>query len=155
KRKALAEKYDPLKARRRSLEQYYSQGTSYTVPTAVMLVNLVKKLNRSCTNDILWQAILGATDQYHRCRISEGLYEAICNEIKRELPDDSSRGKYTVGEGVEEVAVPGAEAGHIQPGSEYRFYMCRHWSLFEAMSYSNYISSKLMVWKVQGALKLQ
>lgn len=24
----------------------------------------------------------GATDQFHRCRISEGLYEAICEEIK-------------------------------------------------------------------------
>jgi hypothetical protein len=24
-----------------------------------MLVNLVKKLNRACTSDILWQAILG------------------------------------------------------------------------------------------------
>jgi hypothetical protein len=24
----------------------------------------------------------GATDQYHRCRLSEGLYEAICDEIK-------------------------------------------------------------------------
>lgn len=44
---------------------------------------------------------------------------------QRELPDDSSRSAYTVTDGAEEVVVPGAETGHIQPGSEYRFFMCR------------------------------
>jgi hypothetical protein len=34
-------------------------GDCFSVPTAVMLVTLVKNLNRACTNDILWQAILG------------------------------------------------------------------------------------------------
>lgn len=33
--------------------------------------------------------------------------------------------------------------------------MYRHWSLFEAMRYSNYMSTKLRVWKSQGELKLQ
>jgi hypothetical protein len=45
--------------------------------------------------------------------------------LQSELPDDASRGKYTVGEGAEEVVVPGAEAGHILPGLEYRFFMYR------------------------------
>lgn len=87
KRKYLAEKHDPVKIRRRNVRSYYSgnggmslyglvrfwpsllrsvdvctctcTGLYYTVPTAVLLINLVKLLNKSCTNDIIWNAILG------------------------------------------------------------------------------------------------
>lgn len=77
-----------------------------------MLVNLVKNLNKSCSSDIIWNAILGiliyfilslnlpfiflfftfykyiitivigATDQYLRHHISELLYVAICDELR-------------------------------------------------------------------------
>lgn len=31
----------------------------------------------------------------------------------------------------------------------------RHWSLYDAMFYSNYVASKLEVWKTQGTAKLK
>jgi hypothetical protein len=107
KRKALSQMYDPTKHRKKNLRSYYNRGLliflrtlieagdSYAAPTAVMLVNLVKNLNKSCTPDILWSAILGqspierndsnsigVTDQFQRNRITELLYHAICDEIK-------------------------------------------------------------------------
>lgn len=112
-------------------------GDSYAAPTAVMLINLVKNLNKSCTPDILWSAILGywnininlyvigLTDQFQRNRITEVLYDAICEEIKRELPDGQTGQKYAVGSGNEEIIVAGAETGHICSGLEYRFFMYR------------------------------
>jgi hypothetical protein len=33
--------------------------------------------------------------------------------------------------------------------------LLRHWSLYEAMYYSNYVASKLEVWKTQGTAKLK
>jgi len=155
RRKALSERYDPQKARRRRLRGYYQQGNTFAVSTAVMMINLVQQLNKACTPDILWQAILGATDHFTRSRISEALYEELCAAINRELPDDNDRSKYTVGEGEDEIVVQGAEAGHIMSGLEYRFFMHRHWSLFESMYYSNYVASKLTVWKTLGRVKLQ
>lgn len=72
KRKALSKMYDPTKHRKKTLRSYYNRGISellshhsgswgdsYAAPTAVMLINLVKNLNKSCTPDILWAAILG------------------------------------------------------------------------------------------------
>jgi hypothetical protein len=68
-----------------------------------MLIPLVQKLNRPCTPDLLWQAILGifsvsfivlslyetcardnlgVTDHYLRSNITEDLYNSICSAIK-------------------------------------------------------------------------
>jgi cell division control protein 45 len=53
------------------------------------------------------------------------------------------------------TTVYGSESGHIKEGMEYRFFMYRHWSLFDAMLYSPYIASKMCVWQAQGTSKLQ
>ncbi len=53
------------------------------------------------------------------------------------------------------ITVAGAENGHIEECSEYRFFLHRHWSLFEAMFHSPYIATKLAVWQSQGTLRLQ
>mmetsp|Transcript_24549 Transcript_24549/g.45758 ORF Transcript_24549/g.45758 Transcript_24549/m.45758 type:complete len:534 (-) Transcript_24549:1114-2715(-) len=171
KRKALHNKYDPKKARLRKLRDYYGTGNSYSIPTSVMLVSLVKNLNRICSSDMLWQAILGATDHYQKAHISENLYNAICGELKKQLPEGVGRGSHSLGvieESIDvngtkkqqvavgsKVTIPGAETGHIHWTEEYRFYMYRHWSLYESMYYSNYVASKLEVWKTQGTAKLK
>jgi hypothetical protein len=43
KRKALADKYDPKKARRRGIRQYYNQGTVVVVEVVVVVVVVVVK----------------------------------------------------------------------------------------------------------------
>ena len=77
------------------------------------------------------------------------------------------------------VTIPASETGHIYWTEEYRFFMhrCdiinsdvtfinyknappfsgfnRHWSLYDAMYHSNYVASKLEVWKTQGTAKLK
>ena len=53
------------------------------------------------------------------------------------------------------VVVPGAQTGHIEEGQDYRFFLYRHWSLFDAMCFSPYVSAKMKTWKSQGTYKLQ
>ena len=38
---------------------------------------------------------------------------------------------------------------------ELRFMLHRHWSLFDAMYYSNYVAARLSVWKHDGKRRLQ
>jgi cell division control protein 45 len=67
----------------------------------------------------------------------------------------ADRVRYTVGLGEEETAVAGAEAGHIKEVSEFRFFLYRHWSIFDAMYHSPYIASKMPVWQAQGTTRLK
>ena len=58
-------------------------------------------------------------------------------------------------EGDTQMTVGGAETGNIKESLEYRFFMHRHWSLFDAMFHSPYIASKLKVWQTSGKNQLQ
>eukprot|EP01041_Mallomonas_annulata_P001351 gene1351-2609_t len=133
------------KKRRRKLRTYYAVGVHYSVPTSVQLVNLVKLRNKPCL-----------TEQYLRSHVSEEFYNSICDSIQSELPHDGHR-RWKVGEGTDnEVFVPGSEAGQVFDGMDYRFFMYRHWSLFDSMMYSSYSSVKMELWKgTQGESKLQ
>lgn len=53
------------------------------------------------------------------------------------------------------ISIAGAQAGHIQETAEYRFYLHRHWSLYEAMFHSSYVASRFPIWNSRGKTKLQ
>ena len=53
------------------------------------------------------------------------------------------------------MMVPGSENGYVEEASEYRFFLYRHWSLYDAMFHSPYVAAKLNVWNQQGTAKLQ
>ncbi|KAH8065390.1 hypothetical protein JL720_12807 [Aureococcus anophagefferens] len=46
-------------------------------------------------------------------------------------------------------------AGTVAFEAELRFMLHRHWPLFDAMYYSNYVAARLSVWKADGKRKLQ
>jgi cell division control protein 45 len=153
RRATLAAAFDPLVRRRKLLRQYYNQSSSHSNPTAVLLIFLVEELSRPVTPDIMWQAIIGVTDHYLRANLADEMYNSICEAIKTKLPDDTRR--FRVGEGNDEVIVPGAEAGVVAAGLEYPFFLYRHWSLYESMMYSDYICTKLSSHKSKGVSRLQ
>lgn len=125
KRKLLSEKYDPAKARRKRLREYYSRSSFISAPTSVMLLLLCRSLNKARTNDIMWLAILGATALYQSFDIPEGLYNAICDELQGELSDEGGA-KYRLAlENGEELVVPGSEKGNIISCNDYRFFLYR------------------------------
>jgi hypothetical protein len=53
------------------------------------------------------------------------------------------------------IMVQGSDNGHVEEAAEYRFFLYRHWSLFDAMYHSPYVAAKLNVWSNQGTVKLQ
>lgn len=109
--------------------------------------------------DVLWQSILGVTDQYLRYRLREDMYNECCSRIYEDLQFHmeaiSGRSKYNVSDGETGVVIPGSESGTIQSNMEFRFFMYHHWSLFEAMYHSPYMATKLQLWYSNGINKLQ
>eukprot|EP01035_Chromulina_nebulosa_P018949 gene18949-24757_t len=160
RRKTLDSQYNPVKIRRRKLRDYYTQNASYTAPTSIMLLNLVYiRYGSQLPLDLIWQAIIGMTDQYIKSHITELSYEEFCNFLREQLDKQTpttNKNKYIVRDNdTTDTIVPGSENGNISEGLEYRFFMYRHWSLYDSMYYSPYIASKLLVWQSQGTSKLQ
>jgi cell division control protein 45 len=56
---------------------------------------------------------------------------------------------------VTAVSIAGAQSGHIQETAEYRFFLHRHWPLYESMIHSSYIASRFTIWNSRGTAKLQ
>ena len=108
--------------------------------------------------DFIWQAILGVTDTFLRVKVTEELYTSYCMQLKEELYNhmlNNFNSKYLINDGDKEVMIPGSKSGHINEELEYRFYMYRHWSLFESMLHSDYMAAKMSVWQSIGANKLK
>ena len=167
KRKGLEQKYDPKKqkkdAYKKSIRRYYGKYYDYAPPTAVMVYNLVNSRAGIATPlEHIWQAVLGVMDQYHKYRLSEENFQG-CREWLREILGDvsginssSPNSRYTVGEGDQEVVIPGAETGHIVHSRDYKLFLYRHQSLFDAMFHSPVVASSLHIWsQSQGEGKLR
>ncbi len=151
-------KVDPTKIKRQAVMQHYNQPASFTAPTALLMLKLVGgRTGSHVALDLLWQAVLGVTDQYQRQRLSEADYESYCELLHLQLAEhlSSEHGRYTVGEGDLAVVVPGAHFGHIEEAPDFRFFLYRHWSLFDAMCYSPYVAAKLSTWQSHGTTRLQ
>ncbi len=167
--------HDPRRQKRmhrKKLEAYDDRpGYMSDTPTAINLLRLVGgRTVGGPPTDTIWQAILGMTDQYERRRLglnpvhgasNDDVYTEHCEELKMKLKNHflSERGQYKVSLNEEsssvEVLVPGAQTGHIDHARDYRFFLYRHWSLYEAMCFSPYICAKLGAWQTQGANRLQ
>jgi cell division control protein 45 len=151
-------KIDTRKEKKKSIRSHNDQQATYAPPTALMMLKLVGGRSGShLALDLIWQAILGVTDQHQRQRLSEVDYEEYCETLHLQLADhlSSEKGKFTVGDGDLEVVVPGAQTGHIEEGKDFRFFLYRHWSIFEAMCFSPYVAAKLAVWQSHGTGRLQ
>lgn len=54
------------------------------------------------------------------------------------------------------ASLKGAQAGSMTPIIEFRFFLHKHWSLYNSMIHSSYMFSKLNLWKGErGEVKLK
>ena len=71
------------------------------------------------------------------------------------IPGGAQAGTGVDADAGDMMLVPGSENGHVEEAAEYRFFLYRHWSLYDAMYHSPYVAAKLNVWTHQGTNKLQ
>jgi cell division control protein 45 len=162
------------------LDKYYQLGASYSEPVSSLVYNLASDLGRE-DNDLLWNAIVGVSslELYGRTGSGVGLNplsaaggsagwngnrgeqirSVLRDEVRRLNPvtdphnvaRDASMGDAS---GVIPTSARSATDKAIRLSPEPRFLLLRHWSLYESMLHSPYLSAKLHIWSDAGQKRL-
>ncbi|KAF1944790.1 DNA replication initiation factor-like protein Cdc45 [Clathrospora elynae] len=162
------------------LDRYYHLGTSYSDPVSSLVYNLASELGRE-DNDLLWNAIVGVSslELYGRTGSGVGLNplsaqggsagwngnrgeqvrSVLRDEVRRLNPVTDAQNvsrDATLGEawGVIPTSARSATDKSIRLSPEPRFLLLRHWSLYESMLHSPYLSAKLHIWSDAGQKRL-
>lgn len=161
--------------RRNRIRLHYSSGSYHASPSAWTAYTLCRQLRFGDTPDLLWLACVGVTDAYLHGRLDVAGYGAMAVDLKRhvgrlfpnELVDRVGRAVYA--EELEEGSMNGgsgpdnrswtqiglSENGRILSSrNEYKFMLLRHTSLWDSLLHSNFVASKLQVWKSSGRQRL-
>ena len=161
------------------LQKYYDLGTSYSEPISSLLYSLAEDLGRE-DNDLLWHAIVGVSslELYGRSMTGVGISSALDiggsagwggergerirqvlrDEVRRLNPPDpndttreNARGESS---GVIPTTARSPTDNSIRLSPEPRFLLIRHWSLYDSMLHSPYLSSRLHIWSEVGRKRL-
>ncbi|KAF9438183.1 hypothetical protein BGZ76_009390, partial [Entomortierella beljakovae] len=142
------------KESRAIIVDYMSKGSLYGTSISNQTYMMATQLDRTSV-DILWLAIVGLTSQYINDYIGHKDYLDIVQIYK----DESERLAPSEREGpprLDELGLGSInDDGTIKCAEEYRFMMVRHWSLYESMYHSNYVASRLGIWREPGRKRLQ
>lgn len=160
-----------LKLRRKHetiLSAYYALGTSYSEPLSSLLYNLAEELGRE-DNDLLWLAIVGVSAiELNNTDLSRsktaGAFTNRTERIRAVLQDEVRRLNPTPpseltlfrhdGDGSLPTTARSPTDTSIRLSPEPKFLLTRHWSLYESMLHSPYLSSRLHIWSEAGRKRL-
>ena len=161
------------------LQAYYNLGTSYSEPISSILYSLAEDLGRE-DNDFLWQAIVGVSslELYGRTMTGVGISSAsesggsagwggqrgerirqiLRDEVRRLNPPDPNDTNRELLRGEASGVIPTTAKSptdtSIRLSPEPRFLLIRHWSLYDSMLHSPYLSARLHIWSDVGRKRL-
>lgn len=136
---------DEIDRHRNELESYYSTGSSIATSAASLIYSLVSDMTTPSITD-LWFTVVGTTslDAQHP-HLYRLLFPALKTEVLRlnpsaNIPSISSNSQATTM----------TEDSSLYIETDYPFYLLRHWSLYDSMSHSSYVSAKLRLYTEDG-----
>lgn len=161
------------------LDSYYQLGASYAEPVSSIAYSLAEELGRE-DNDLLWNAIVGVSslELYGRTGSGVGLNplstaggsagwngdrgerirSAFRDEVRRlnhvDLRDVGREASMGDANGSIPTSARSATDTSIRLSPEPRFLLLRHWSLYESMLHSPYLSARLHIWSDAGRRRL-
>lgn len=161
------------------LSAYYALGSSYSEPISSILYSLAEDLGRE-DNDLLWHAIVGVSslELYGRSMTGVGisssldaggsagwgghrgekLRQVLRDEVRRLNPPDPNDTSRELERGEASGVIPTTARSptdtSIRLSPEPRFLLIRHWSLYESMLHSPYLSARLHIWSDVGRKRL-
>ncbi|KAL9094124.1 MAG: hypothetical protein Q9165_003539 [Trypethelium subeluteriae] len=162
------------------LHAYYALGTSYSEPVSSLVYSLASELGRE-DNDLLWLAIVGVsgTELYGRTLSGitanssstiEGSFmgwngdrgelirSILRDEVRRlnptPLTDVARERELASTGGVIPTHARSPTDNSIRLSPEPRFLLIRHWSLYDSMLHSPYLSARLHIWSDAGQRRL-
>lgn len=161
------------------LSAYYAHGASYSEPVSSILYSLAEDLGRE-NNDLLWYAIvgIGSLELYGRSMTGVGIStsldsggssgwggergerirQLLRDEVRRLNPPDQSDSSHEHARGEISGVIPTTARSptdtSIRLSPEPRFLLIRHWSLYDSMLHSPYLSARLHIWSDAGRKRL-
>ncbi|KAG9327577.1 hypothetical protein KVV02_003822 [Mortierella alpina] len=136
---------------------YMSKGSLYGTSISNQTYMMATQLDRTSV-DLLWLAIVGLTSQYLCEQIGHKSYLDVVqiykDESERLAPGDRQSRAGANQDSNLTTKTNSPDDGVIQCTDEYRFMMVRHWSLYESMYHSNYVASRLGIWREPGRKRL-
>ena len=146
------------KNRRERISTYYYSGTYYQAPVSWIAYTLSRQLRFGDLGDLLWLACVGVTDAFLHTRLDTGGYTEFVSDLRRHIhrlyPNDEVTRAMNAVHSSDGTQVGISSNGRIMCQTEFRFMLLRHWSLLDSMIHSNFVGTKLKVWKEQGRFRL-
>lgn len=124
-------------------EQYEYHGTS----SSMVMFDLAWIMSKD-SNDMLWWAIVGLTDQWVQDKITQMKYVTDVGILQRHVSRHNHRNE-------DEENSLSIDCMRISFEYDLRLALYQHWSLFESICNSCYTSASLKLWSVQGQKRLQ
>ncbi|XP_029475405.1 cell division control protein 45 homolog isoform X2 [Rhinatrema bivittatum] len=124
-------------------EQYEYHGTS----SAMVMFDLAWIMSKD-SNDMLWWAIVGLTDQWVHDKITQMKYVTDVGTLQRHVSRHNHRNE-------DEENSLSIDCMRIVFEYDLRLALYQHWSLYESICNSCYTSASFKLWSVQGQKRLQ
>ena len=150
-----------LKLRRKheaTLEKYYNLGTADAEPISSILYSLASEMGRE-DNELLWLAIVGITSSSISpsgpgSRVNQ-IQEVLRDEVRRLNPiPEAELLRSQNSETIIPTAARSPTDTSIKLSPEPRFFLIRHWSLYDSMLHSPYLATRLHIWSDAGRKRL-
>lgn len=162
--------------RRNKVRRYYRSGAFYSSPVSFMAYTLLaEQLRHDSVGDLLWLACIGVTDSFIHDRLDLSGYARLAMDLQEKVekiyPDLNSDDRITERLAnivhAEELYEndnyngPLTQVGFSENGrilyqrDEFRFFLLRHTSLWEAMILSPDLNTKMELWKSSGITRLK
>ncbi|CAG8978726.1 hypothetical protein HYALB_00012476 [Hymenoscyphus albidus] len=181
--KTLRRRLLKLRAKHESvLQAYYAMGASYSEPISSMMYSLASELGRE-DNDLLWMTIVGVTSMEFYGRsvvgvaVSSGktmapsagwlgsrgsrIRQLLRDEVRRLNPPELSESSFNANRnaspensGIIPTTARSPTDTSIRLSPEPKFLLIRHWSLYDSMLHSPYLSARLHIWSDSGRKRL-
>ncbi|XP_067911436.1 cell division control protein 45 homolog isoform X2 [Heterodontus francisci] len=100
------------------------------------------------SNDMLWWAIVGLTDQWVHDKITHMKYVTDVGTVQRHVSRHNHRNE-------DEENTLSIDCMRIAFDYDLRLALYQHWSLYESMCNSSYTYANLKLWSMQGLKRLQ
>ncbi|XP_069789783.1 cell division control protein 45 homolog isoform X4 [Narcine bancroftii] len=124
-------------------EQFEYHGTS----SAMVIFELAWVMSKD-SNDMLWWAIIGLTDQWVHDKITHMKYVTDVGIVQRHVSRHNHRNE-------DEENALSIDCMRISFDYDLRLALYHHWSLYESMCNSSYTYANLKLWSIQGLKRLQ
>lgn len=148
-----------MKDYRRTVAEYYASGTSHAKSAAGIAYLMALKLGRE-RSEALWMAIVSLAYQFGHGLVSLRHYATEIKDLYK--PEVLKFGSGLLGAAAaDENSQPDSQNGETRSSGiyyaedEFQFTLYRHWNLFDAMQHSEYVCTKLGLWKDKGRKKMQ